>query len=246
MEYINALLPALEHFRMLGYWAVLLVSLLESLAFVGVVVPGSVFVVLAGSLATRGYFDIGDLVWFASAGAILGERQQPLSMIIVASGEETLADAFTRAGWVATDPLRIDTMAKMLVALISNTGYPAAPVAPSFWNGSVNDLSFSKTSPARTVRERHQARLWKTDLRTPDGRSIYVGTTIFDAGLKWQVVYRIGPDVDAEREELVRDLLAAGVVASAEWNGFISPMTGKNTFGDPYFTTGNIATIHLK
>ena len=73
MGYIDTLLPAIEHFRMLGYWAVLLVSLLESLAFVGVVVPGAVFVVLAGSLAAKGYFDLGDLVWFASAGAILGD-----------------------------------------------------------------------------------------------------------------------------------------------------------------------------
>ncbi len=71
--YIDTLLPAIEHFRMLGYWAVLLVSLLESLAFVGVVVPGAVFVVFAGSLAAKGDFDLGDRVWFAFAGAILGD-----------------------------------------------------------------------------------------------------------------------------------------------------------------------------
>src|SRR3990172_2511216 len=69
--YIDTLLPAIEHFRILGYWVVLLVSLLESLAFVGVLVPGAVFVVFAGSLAAKGYFDLGDLVWFASARAIL-------------------------------------------------------------------------------------------------------------------------------------------------------------------------------
>ena len=73
MALIDSILPAIEHFRMLGYWVVLLVALLESLAFVGIVVPGAVFVVLAGSLAAKGYFDIGDLIWFASAGAILGD-----------------------------------------------------------------------------------------------------------------------------------------------------------------------------
>jgi undecaprenyl-diphosphatase len=75
---------------------------------------------------------------------------------------------------------------------------------------------------------------------------VYVGTAVFDAGLKWQVAYRIGPDVDTELEGLLRDLLAAGVVASAGSNGFVSPMTGKNSFGDPYFTAGNIRTIYLK
>jgi undecaprenyl-diphosphatase len=177
---------------------------------------------------------------------ILGDRQQPLSMVVVASGGGTLADAFAKAGWVAADPLRVDTMMKMLGALISDTGYPAAPVAPSFWNGFVNDLSFEKPTPARTVRERHQARLWKTGLQTPDGRAVYVGTAVLDAGRKWQVAYRIGPDIDTEREGLLRDLLAAGVVATAAGNGFVSPMTGRNSFGDPYFTAGTITTIHLK
>jgi len=69
---------------------------------------------------------------------------------------------------------------------------------------------------------------------------------VFDTGLKWQVVPRIGPDVDAEREGMLRDLLAAGVVASAESSGFVSPMTGHNSFGDTYFTAGNITTIYLK
>ncbi|MGB7631772.1 MAG: LssY C-terminal domain-containing protein [Candidatus Deferrimicrobium sp.] len=177
---------------------------------------------------------------------ILGDRQQPLSMVIVASSGETLAEAFVRAGWVAADPLRVDTMINMLGALRSNMGYPTAPVAPAFWNGQVNDLSFEKTTPARTARERHLATLWKTDLQTSDRRAVYVGTAVFDTGLKWQVVYRIRPDIDTEREGLLRDLLAAGAVASAGQNGFVPPMTGQNSFGDRYVTTGNITTIYLK
>ncbi len=58
---------------MWGYWLVLLVSLLESLVFVGVVVPGATLVVLAGFLSSQGYLDIGDLIWFAAIGAILGD-----------------------------------------------------------------------------------------------------------------------------------------------------------------------------
>jgi membrane protein DedA with SNARE-associated domain/membrane-associated phospholipid phosphatase len=177
---------------------------------------------------------------------IIGDRQQPLGMIIVTPGRRIISDAFSRAGWVETDSLRVGTAMKMLVALISDKEYPAAPVAPSFWNGHVNALSFEKSPPGRTVRERHLARLWKTDLETSDSRSIYVGTAVFDDGLKWQVVYRIGPDVDAETEGLLRDLTDAGVVASSELHGFVSPMSGQNSFGDPYFSSGNITTIYLK
>jgi len=177
---------------------------------------------------------------------LLGDRQQPLSMVVVASGEKTVADAFAKAGWVAADPPGAGTMVKMLGALLSNSGYPTAPVAPSFWNGHVNDLAFEKATPVRTLRERHQARLWKADIETSDGRAVYVGAAVFDSGLKWQVVYRIGPDLDTEREGLLRDLLAAGVVASAGQIGFVPPMTGRNSFGDPYFTAGNLVTVYLK
>jgi len=132
---------------------------------------------------------------------------------------------------------------KMAEALASNKSYPAGPVAPSFWNRRVNDLSFEKPTPARTIRQRHQARLWKTDIRTPGGRAAYVGTVVFDAGLKWGGFYRISPDVDTEREGVLRDLLSAGVIASFGRNAFVPPMSGRNTFGDPYFTDGMIATI---
>ncbi|MDD5110369.1 MAG: LssY C-terminal domain-containing protein [Patescibacteria group bacterium] len=73
MDWTSFFLVNLQHFRILGYWVVLLVSLVESLAFVGLVFPGSVLVVLAGFLASRGYFDFGDLFWFAAAGAIIGD-----------------------------------------------------------------------------------------------------------------------------------------------------------------------------
>ncbi|MEK7157487.1 MAG: LssY C-terminal domain-containing protein, partial [Patescibacteria group bacterium] len=70
---LNYFLPAIEHLGALGYWLVLLISLLESLAFIGVIIPGSALVVAAGFMAAHGYFDIGDLIWFAAIGAILGD-----------------------------------------------------------------------------------------------------------------------------------------------------------------------------
>jgi undecaprenyl-diphosphatase len=73
MDLINYLLPKIEHFQYLGYWVVLLVSLLESLAFIGIIVPGSTLIVFIGALSARGYLDLADLIWFATIGAILGD-----------------------------------------------------------------------------------------------------------------------------------------------------------------------------
>jgi membrane protein DedA with SNARE-associated domain/membrane-associated phospholipid phosphatase len=73
MDLTNYFLPKIEHFHILGYWILLLIAMLESLAFVGILVPGTFFIILFGSLAANGYFSIVDLIWFAAAGAVLGD-----------------------------------------------------------------------------------------------------------------------------------------------------------------------------
>jgi len=73
MNIIDNLLPTLQHIGVGGYWLVLLFALVESLAFVGSIVPGALVIVLAGFLSSQGYLDIGDLIWFAAIGAILGD-----------------------------------------------------------------------------------------------------------------------------------------------------------------------------
>jgi len=179
-------------------------------------------------------------------GNILGDRQQPLSMIVIGQGETKLGEAFAKAGWTRAEPLRIGTLLKWIGALASDAGYASAPVSPSFWDGRVNDHSFEKPTEKGTSRQRHQARFWKADLRTPDGDAVFVGTAVLDSGLKWGLLYRIGPDIDAERDAVLRDLLAAGAAASAGLQGFVPPMKGRDSFGDPFSTDGRIAVILLR
>jgi membrane protein DedA with SNARE-associated domain/membrane-associated phospholipid phosphatase len=177
---------------------------------------------------------------------IAGERQQPISILVVARTDAAVSNAFEKAGWTAADPLDVGTALKWLGALVSDASYPSAPVSPSFWSGRVNSLAFEKATPQRTSRQRHQARFWKSELVEEDGRSIYVGTAVLDSGLKWGLVYRIAPDVDAERDAVRRDLLAAGVAASVDLRAFVPAEIGENSFGDPFFTDGRIALIRLK
>ncbi|MDA1335048.1 MAG: LssY C-terminal domain-containing protein [bacterium] len=73
MGYFTFLLPTLEHLGLFSYWLILLVSFIESLVFVGKFIPGGMFVIFAGFLSAHGYLDIGDLIWFAAIGAILGD-----------------------------------------------------------------------------------------------------------------------------------------------------------------------------
>ncbi|WP_300498539.1 bifunctional DedA family/phosphatase PAP2 family protein [Marinobacter sp.] len=57
-----------------GYWFALLAALAETAFLLGLLVPGSALLLLMGMLAGQGVFDLGDLLFFAIAGATLGDN----------------------------------------------------------------------------------------------------------------------------------------------------------------------------
>jgi membrane protein DedA with SNARE-associated domain/membrane-associated phospholipid phosphatase len=71
---IHIILPAIQHFQMLGYWVAFFAALLETTIGIGLILPGSTLILFLGALAGRGYFDFGDLLWFAILGAVLGDN----------------------------------------------------------------------------------------------------------------------------------------------------------------------------
>ncbi len=73
-SFIHIILPALQHFQMLGYWTAFFAALLETTIGVGLILPGSTLILFLGTLSGRGYFDFGDLLWFAVIGAIIGDN----------------------------------------------------------------------------------------------------------------------------------------------------------------------------
>ena len=56
-----------------AYWFILLVSLCEPIPLVGSFVPGQILIMLAGVMVKRGVLDFGDVVAFATVGAVLGD-----------------------------------------------------------------------------------------------------------------------------------------------------------------------------
>ena len=74
MNLTQLLLPAIEHFHIAGYWIALLAALLETTIGIGLFLPGSTIILLMGALAAKGYFDLGDLIWFAAIGAVIGDN----------------------------------------------------------------------------------------------------------------------------------------------------------------------------
>lgn len=71
---INLITPAVEHVRVLGYWIAFFAAMLETTIGVGLLIPGSTIILLLGAVSARGYLDLGDLVLFSVAGAIIGDN----------------------------------------------------------------------------------------------------------------------------------------------------------------------------
>lgn len=73
-DLFNNILPAVEHFRIGGYWMAFFAALLETTIGIGLILPGSTIILFLGALSARGYLDVGDLIWFAVLGAIVGDN----------------------------------------------------------------------------------------------------------------------------------------------------------------------------
>jgi len=73
-DLLNTIMPSIQHLTMAGYWIAFFAALLETTIGIGLLLPGSTIILLLGAMAGRGYLDVGDLIWFAVLGAIIGDN----------------------------------------------------------------------------------------------------------------------------------------------------------------------------
>ncbi|MDP3997394.1 MAG: LssY C-terminal domain-containing protein [bacterium] len=177
---------------------------------------------------------------------LAGNPQEPIGLMVLARSDEQLESAFIKAGWLKADKITLKTVYRTGWRALKNKEYETAPMTPSFWHYRVNDFGWQKPTEARSVRSRHHARFWRTDLRTEDGLILYIGTVSLDTGMKWLVTHRIDPAIDTERDFLLKDWQNAGVVAAGYQLQFVPPTLGKNIYGDNYFTDGKLDLVELR
>jgi undecaprenyl-diphosphatase len=177
---------------------------------------------------------------------LTGTRQEPLNLLVVASNDRTLIDAFEKAGWYVADPVAFGSMVRAVQAVITNQSYPTAPITPYFWHGMVHDYGLEKPSASQSIRERHHIRFWRTPFKTADGNKIYVGTASLDIGIKWGVTHTISPDIDTERDFVFHDLQRRDLVLEVHKEQFVDPVLGQNFTGDRFFSDGKVYIVVLQ
>jgi membrane-associated phospholipid phosphatase len=180
---------------------------------------------------------------------ISGRPMEPINIVLVGP-EEKVRAAFAAAGWTSADPLSLHSLRREVVAIAKKAPYPEQPGTPTFWNGRPNLLTFEKSTPQRTIRERHHIHLWNSGLNSSSGKPVWMATAHFDKGFKRASmpvpVHAIDPDIDRQREYVRHDLEAAGAVQSVTRLPVTGTLTGKNFAGDSFFTDGTACLLVLR
>ncbi len=73
-QIFSHLLPSIEQFSVLGYWLAFIAAFAETALVVGLLLPGSTFLLLLGAVASTGSLAFSGVLWFAIAGAVLGDN----------------------------------------------------------------------------------------------------------------------------------------------------------------------------
>jgi hypothetical protein len=173
----------------------------------------------------------------------------PLNVGLVGSRDDILR-AMAAADWFPADPVTLRTSIEIVGSVVLDRAYHDAPVSPLYYQGKREQLAFEKPD-GRSADRRHHVRLWRVLDKGTTGRPVWLGAVTFDRGVGFshytgQVTHHIGPDIDAERDLLMRDLREAGMVeALFQISGIGPTLFGRNGGGDPYYTDGEIDMASL-
>jgi len=164
--------------------------------------------------------------------------------------EADLMCAMNAAGWSPSDPVTLMSSLKIAGSVAFRRPYHRAPVSPLFFDGRRQDFAFEKPSGV-SAKTRHHVRFWKALDKGDDGRPVWLGAAVFDDGLgishyTGQITHHTAPDIDAERNLLTENLIAAKRVDRVYSVSGVGPtLFGRNGEGDPYYTDGDIAFADL-
>jgi hypothetical protein len=168
----------------------------------------------------------------------------PLNVGLVGTKEEVVK-AFAAAHWYPADPVMLASSLKIAEGVLLDRAYSTAPVSTLMLWGRRQDLAFEKPAGV-SPRHRQHVRLWESEDHGVDGRPLWIGAATYDdsVGLSHytaQITHHVAPDVDAERDELMSDLAAAGQMATRyQVTGVGLTVDGHNGGGDRYYTDGEL------
>jgi len=169
--------------------------------------------------------------------------------LVFLGSKEQVQSAFREAGWHNSDPHSRHSFIKNFYALLNNSGYQQQPMITLLMDGKPEDMNWQKS--LNSYARRDHLRIWEW---VPEGaiEPVWVSSSTHDTGAYLSVkskgfVHHISPDIDHERETVIRDLNFCGCVKSVAYvpRPGISTIT-QNANGDLVRTDGSIAVVQLQ
>ncbi len=160
--------------------------------------------------------------------------------------EEELHRTLAAAGWYAADPITLSTSIRIAADVVLNKPYPHAPVSDLYLWGRKQDAAFEQPV-GDSPKQRHHVRFWKSRELDSNSEPLWLGAATYDERVEISrttggITHKIGPDIDQERNKLVRDAVQAGALDGYYWvDRFHAVTEGRNGGGDPYFTDRRLA-----
>lgn len=143
----------------------------------------------------------------AAAGRAPGDF---VNIVLIATDEQARR-AFLAAGWDSPDRMSTRSDFETFVKAAEAEGYAHQPVSAQSLFGRAPDLVFQRVTD--TFAKRHHIRLWRSDVEW-QGSQVWAAAATHDIGVEFSpehrgFTHRTDDDIDAEREKVVSDLLAA-------------------------------------
>jgi hypothetical protein len=169
----------------------------------------------------------------------------PINVLLLGSAAQ-IDSAFLQTGWVRAREPGFRALARGVTAAVVERSAVGAPVSTQYFEGRKQDLAYELSGP--NARLRHHLRIWQLDAPS----DTWVAAADQDVGLvihplRGSATHRIAPDVDPERDLIVRELEASGcadLISYLDLPGAVKE--GHNASGQRFHTDGRAAVVRVR
>jgi hypothetical protein len=179
-----------------------------------------------------------------STEGIKHRENEPISFIIFAKDDQTFAEFLKKTGFFGEDPITFFNSIRGVFCNFLNLPYDKFQLTPYFWNGKRHNYALQKPTGNNTVRERHHARFWSSDLITKSKQKVFVAMASFDGGMKF-FSHTIDPEIDKEREYFFSEFQKTKMIKRYKKIKLMDNIKRNIFNGDLYFTDGFGYIIYL-
>lgn len=182
-----------------------------------------------------------------------GLLSDPINLAINGS-KQALIEAMEAAGWQQADKRTLKTSVRIVFSAVLGKSYENAPVSDLYVFGKKQDLVFQIQRDGNP-RKRHHVRFWRVPQYwyLPGGYKVdWVGAATFDDAVgismfTWQITHSIDPNVDSERDFLIKSLQNAGQLRSSTHieHYFVKYQSRNGVNGSHMITDGSLVIADL-